>query len=351
MENKIFDEEYYLNKYPDVKAAIPKLFKSGFDHYRDFGMKEGRDAVFKTEIQNQIDINNPGLEQHLTLQGYKAQPKRQVTLNMVNVPEEFRPIQFLEYPKGNINPFERYFTDKFIELKPNTFRTYLPIHWTSYYVNNKYGTDKEAIKKLQKYIDTLDKKKKYFTIVQYDDGILNDIKNIDLLVYSMGCKKTGYYPIPLISQPLNNQPTIDLRVKNKLYSFNGAKTHPIREQLVKELKNEFVNFKSLQINEYYGILNDSVFALCPRGYGITSFRMFEAMYFNCIPVYISDYFWEPFNIPFSEYGIKIRPDEINVIPEILAEIDIKEKQVKVKQVYEKYFVYSQCANVIIKTLV
>jgi hypothetical protein len=37
-----FDEQFYLGKYPDVKAAIPKYFSSGWDHYNKHGRAEGR---------------------------------------------------------------------------------------------------------------------------------------------------------------------------------------------------------------------------------------------------------------------------------------------------------------------
>lgn len=38
-----FDEQYYLEQYPDVKAAVVrKQFASGLDHYRIYGRQEGR---------------------------------------------------------------------------------------------------------------------------------------------------------------------------------------------------------------------------------------------------------------------------------------------------------------------
>jgi hypothetical protein len=62
---------------------------------------------------------------------------------------------------------------------------------------------------LQRFIDKLPKEKKYYTIVQYDDGILNDISGLDIIVYSMGCKKPGYYPIPLLSEKENTATSRD----------------------------------------------------------------------------------------------------------------------------------------------
>ena len=38
----------------------------------------------------------------------------------------------------------------------------------------------------------------------------------------------------------------------------------------------------------------SVFGLAPRGYGPTSFRLYETMQMDAVPIYISDVFWLPF---------------------------------------------------------
>ena len=349
MVNKsiLFDNQFYYNLYPDVYGAVLEgSFANGFQHYNEHGKREGRQARFKDELEYKIDNVNEGWSNHLTLKGYKEPEKIHIPLNMIEVPEEYQPIQNVVYPSGNQIPFERYFTQKYKELKPNTFRRYLPIHWTACYVNNGYGKDKGE---LQTFLNSLDKSLKYFTIIQYDDGILEDVSGLDILVYSMGCKRPGYYPLPLISQPINNN-YHELVDKDILMSFFGANTHKIRQSIVNELNNNFVKLESKPIEQYYDILKRSAFALCPRGYGITSFRLFEAMAFNCIPVYISDDFLEPFNLPMSEYCIKILPDQIKDIPDILSKVDVPAMQAKVKEYYENYFVYSQCFNSIIKTL-
>jgi hypothetical protein len=348
MADLIFDNEYYYSLYPDVaKAVKDRTFRDGEDHFKQHGEREGRKHRMRDHAKEAIEAQNPGWSKHLTLGEY-VEPTRNMFVNMADVPMEFRQKQDPEYPNGNKEPFEQYFFRKFVELKPNTFRVYLPIFWTSYYVNNKYGSDESALKYLQTYLSTLDKSLKYFTILQYDDGILNDLSGLDILVYSMGCNKPGYYPLPLISQPLNNNP-LPVYEKTIDFSFIGANTHPIRESLVKAHKSKYVNFNTLPISEYYDILKATKFALCPRGYGVASFRMYEAMALGCVPVYISDKFWEPFNLPF-DYGIKISLERINDIPQILQKHDFEALRIKSKQVYEKYFVYSQCANAIIKTL-
>lgn len=351
-ESIVFNEEDYLAMYPDVaKAMVKGWFKTGYEHYQKYGKKEGRRFNLNGKLDGYIDNVNPNWSNHLTLKGYVETPRILPEVYMVNVPEEFKQIQNIEYPKGNKIPFERYFEQCYLEERPKTFRKYLPIHWTSYYVNNAYGSDKKAIDKLQSFIDTLDKNDKYFTIIQYDDGVLNNIEGLDILVYSMGCGKLGYYPIPLISQPLCSSPFDNNHLKYIEYSFIGANTHPIRQKLIKELgESEFLNLKSIGYEEYIMMLKHSKFCLAVRGYGITSFRMFEAMSFGCIPIYISDKFWEPFNIPFSEYGIKIKPEQIKDIPNIIKSVDVDKMQKKVKEYFENYFTYSTCFENIIKTL-
>ena len=43
-------------------------------------------------------------------------------------------------------------------------------------------------------------------------------------------------------------------------------------------------------------MQSSYFALCPRGYGVTSYRLYEAFEFGVVPVYISreDEYYLPF---------------------------------------------------------
>lgn len=165
------------------------------------------------------------------------------------VPDEFKPIQKIIYPEGNTLPFERFFEKEFDLREPGTNRIYLPVHWTAYYVNNGYGQNQTAIDTLQRFIDELPKHK-YFTIVQYDDGILNDVSNLDLVVYASGSNKPGYYPIPLISMPL----CVDdyhIFIKDIRFSFCGMNTHRLRGKMVKKLNNPHVTFDQLPINEYY----------------------------------------------------------------------------------------------------
>ena len=79
--------------------------------------------------------------------------------NLLKIGEEDVPIEFktkinVDYPPENYNIFEEWVSENYTS---NFERKYLPVHWTSYHVNNKYGTIKNIVNKLQNYIDSLDR--------------------------------------------------------------------------------------------------------------------------------------------------------------------------------------------------
>ena len=57
-------------------------------------------------------------------------------------------------------------------------------------------------------------------------------------------------------------------------------THKCRFDMRNSLKNnsKFLFFDSVSYEKYKQILNKSIFTLAPRGYGYTSFRIYEAYF-------------------------------------------------------------------------
>lgn len=218
-------------------------------------------------------------------------------------PIEFRIKHPFPYPSDNLHEFERWFFDN---TQPDevTGRTYLPIFWTAYWVNNGYATKERGRNHLQRFIDSLPRDKKYFTICQYDDGPIVDFKDLDITVFGMSGGRIDY-PIPLLCQPHGYK--FDCK-RDIFASFVGGDTHPIRKELVKQFdgkKDCFVSLKKLPLKEYCNIMARSVFALCPRGYGKSSFRIVEAIQYGAIPVYVSDEFVLPYNNEFPGLIAKI----------------------------------------------
>jgi hypothetical protein len=99
------------------------------------------------------------------------------------------------YPPKNTQIFEEYFLNRFLLENPKTNRIYLPIQWTSYYHSKKIN-----LNGLQNFLYDLPKNEKYFTIVQWDDNIMNDVNHLDLKIFAQGGNglyKDKSYAIPL----------------------------------------------------------------------------------------------------------------------------------------------------------
>lgn len=144
---------------------------------------------------------------------------------------------------------------------------------------------------MQEYIDTLPKGKKFFTVVQYDDGLMVDFPNC--LVFSAGGKPDDAIPIPLLCDPhkINGEVKKDIPIS----MICNQDTHPIRKQIAKAMYGkEYCYIARHYGDKYVDTIRRSYFTICPRGYGKTSFRLYEAIQLGTIPVYISDSHWLPF---------------------------------------------------------
>lgn len=291
-----------------------------------------------------------------------------------NIPKEFQPDYKSDYPcySSGKNTEEIYY-NYFLNNKNNieSEYIYIPVFWTSYYILHNYAND---IDELYKWLETLDKTKKYFTIVQYDSGIY--VKNFDLniLVFSAGggglniknndvsevvefyglsryiyFGNKGDIDIPLLCLP---QFSSDNSVNKDIFcSFMGRfDTHKCRM----DMNNLFNNnekikfFNSVGYDEYKDLLNRSVFTLAPRGCGYTSFRIYEAIMSNSIPIYI----WDDKKIlPFSDiidwdsFSIIINSSQLDNLPTILENTNIHEKQQNLQKV-KHLFTFDETYNYI-----
>jgi hypothetical protein len=290
-------------------------------------------------------------------------------MKILEVPKKFQPKYKANYPPySNGFNMEEMFCSLFTRNKDNiqTDYIYIPIFWTSFYILRQYG---QNIKDLLEYLDKLDKSKKYFTTVQYAGGIFMKKLNLNMVVFAGGgggmnlksqayrkvkilnnpnrvifVGKKGDYDLPLICAPQLKAPEVP---KTIFCSFMGRfDTHNCRLDMQKILRSD----KRIKMvgpsnwNNYRDFLNQSEFALCPRGHGYTSFRLFEAMAMNCIPVYI----WEekkvlPFSdeIKWNEFCIIIHTKDMKKIPEMLNNISVEKKQQMVEKIkeYNKMFTF------------
>lgn len=266
---------------------------------------------------------------------------------MIEVPTQFRPHIKVDYPVNNKTIFEEWFYDN--ARNEPAEREYLPVFWTSYQVNHQYGKDKRKVMELQDYINKLDRSKKYFSILQYDNGPLVDFKDLDIKIFGSGGGRIDV-PIGLLTMP---HPYQFAPQKKHFCTFAGSNTHPIREELVKKYHRKYLFAKPLPIKQYCQMIANSVFHLCPRGFGLTSFRICEALQYGAIPVYISDQFIIPYYRDFSEYGVLVDSGDIDKLDGILKSIsqqELRAKQEAGKRIYQELFTYTGAAQWILNNL-
>lgn len=264
--------------------------------------------------------------------------------NIVSVPEKFRKEHPFPYPPDNFVEFERWFMEN---TKPEEIkgRVYLPVMWTAFYVQHKYGRNKLALIALNKFLRTLDRSKKYFTICQYDDGILNDIKHLDIKIFGMSGGRIDY-TLPLICQP--HKFKFDVK-KDILFSYVGATTHPVRNKVLNEFHGKegcFVTDKKLPLRDYCEILARSKYVLAPRGYGKTSFRIAEALQYGAIPVYISDHHLIPHENQFPiiiEFDTMIEGMYERILSEPYPNIDTN-------YIFKRFYRYEENKKIILNNL-
>lgn len=276
------------------------------------------------------------------------------TINKIqSVPFIFRMPDYSLYPSDNNPDMENWL---FMNTKPDEIvsdRLYLPIFWTSYYKNNcNYGNDTNGIFILQEWLNMLDVVKKYYTIVQFDNGILNDISHLDIKVFSMAGGRKDY-GLPLICQPHNIKFESD---RDIFCSFVGRITNPIRQEIVNIYsgkKGYYISTDNHELPSYCGVLSRSVFGLCPAGYSVNSFRIQECLEQGCIPVWVSKEWLPVHNLNFQEFGVLISDTNVDSIDEILKTIskeEIEYKQSLLKEVFNSYFTFESNKRLILENL-
>ena len=271
------------------------------------------------------------------------------------------------YPPYHTGKYlEEYFFD-FYQRNIDRFgkREYIPVYWTNCYVNGVqegWGNRVDFIE-MQKELNTLDPDGSYFTVCQHDDAPMHQLPS-DTVVFSAGGNVVGSntIPIPLICGKLAPQ---EKQERKYLASFVGSTTHDIRNQMVDSLsgysdiyistKGWDPKVKYNQLEDFVSASTQSKFVLCPRGYGASSFRLYEAMQLDAVPVYISDRFWLPWTheLNWDEFSVLIKQEQIPNQHSILESIDddkYEKMKMKIKEIYENYFTLEGTCNKILQML-
>jgi hypothetical protein len=245
-------------------------------------------------------------------------------------------------------------------------RKLIPVHWTAVYNHRSreglgIGTPNGTLRnELKKYLNSLDRKQKYFVVCTHDDAPTEDLPP-DTVVFGAGGNSNKIdVAIPLTCSRHENPSD---RIRTIPISFIGAVTHKVRFDLLHSMHQRpgvvisadhwTPEIATEKIDLFRNIAEQSIFSLCPRGYGATSYRLYESIQLGSIPVYVSDRHLLPWSdeIDWSDFCVVRSEKEIPVIYEELMNFTgtkVSQMQAMLQKVWNEYFSIEGTCNQIFK---
>lgn len=282
---------------------------------------------------------------------------------VVNFKDLRVPATYPVYPPYHNGDYLEEFFYKFYKKNKQEFDKtgyiYIPIFWTNVYITGKNSN------LIQPYLDCLPRDVKYFTVSQHDDAV-SQILPPDTLSFEAGGNKNGI-PIPLICSPLEK--TLITETKKDIFcSYVGSISNQAycRVSLYKTYMEDKDFYFSEprywtptvpddKFKEFINITQRSIFSLCPKGYGKQSFRLYEVMQLNSIPVFIYTERWFPFEkfINWDKFCVIIHESEIPNLKSKLLSYTDEEKNNMLKNgktIYNEYFTMEGVSKNILRYL-
>ncbi len=239
---------------------------------------------------------------------------------------------------------------------------YLPVYWTRWHINHRFGADVAALTQLQTEVSkVIIDDTKTFTITQFDGGTLLDLGKA--IEFTAARTINNGIDIPILCST-HRKPPVPLK-KKYLATFNGEFfTHPIRIEMAEKYKGnaDIVLGGGLPTRFYkrwfwgksFNVrMMQSYVALSPRGTSCNSFRFFEAMQLGTAPCLIGDVDVRPFKkfIPWDEmsyYAATV--DELDHLLKNLDKTKALEKGKKAFQYWKNELYYQKWCKYVLKEL-
>lgn len=123
-----------------------------------------------------------------------------------------------------------------------------------------------------------------------------------------------------------------LTPKKYLGCFTGKSNIPLRKHIFETLRNEagyFLKDTLKTYNHFHGermeseqvsyvqSIRDSEFAICPRGEGASSIRLFESLRLGTAPIIIGDAWTPPLGPRWDDFSFRVKENAIHSIPELV----------------------------------
>ena len=142
--------------------------------------------------------------------------------------------------------------------------------------------------------------------------------------------------------------------KEYLCCFTGKSNIPLRSRIFDTLGNESGYFLKdtmetyrhfdgrrdvSQQEPYVQLIRESEFAICPRGKGASSIRLFEAMRLGTAPIIIGDAWTAPQGPDWDAFSIRVKEQDIDQIPDLVKAHRPRQREMGqlARQAYESYF--------------
>lgn len=140
-------------------------------------------------------------------------------------------------------------------------------------------------------------------------------------------------------------------------TYRGSNTHKCRRKLNTINQPDYSLIDSSRSNsipksEYLTELDHSLHALCPRGHGLTSFRLYEAMGRGCLPVIIADGWIPPKGIAWDNFCTFVKESHIDYLPNLLSysESELFRRQKSLKREFDLYLAPEVRMNYFLKQI-
>ena len=171
------------------------------------------------------------------------------------------------------------------------------------------------------------------------NNIVSKYSNVRILNYNTSNKTSNDIILPFWT--INTEPYNEPKEYN--YALIATINHPCRESLLNSFtgKQYFLHDVNLKGKEYYKTISKSVYNLCPRGHGLSSWRFFESFHLNTIPVLFTDKIVLPFTdvISYDDISVQFKEEDAgnyNLICGVLHNKDTKKMLKDIEQVREMF---------------
>jgi hypothetical protein len=175
-------------------------------------------------------------------------------------------------------------------------------------------------------------------VVPYLPGVY---ASIEKRAYDPRRVRSGHYLSSHITEP--PLVTRSFADRDLLFSFVGTgANHPVRRDIValrhprglcRDTSRESARVwaegaaaVAKFLGDYAEVMSRSRFALCPRGIGASSIRLFESMRFGVAPVIVSDQWVEPTGPDWGAFSLRVPERDVARIPTLLEELEPRSEE-------------------------